>query len=66
MGASSALKLSGIIMRAIKNSGFSGEVYPVNPKHKTVAGLNAKSLSDIKKTLTWRFAMPAGVPCLSA
>ncbi|MBI5970890.1 MAG: acetate--CoA ligase family protein [Deltaproteobacteria bacterium] len=62
VGASSAPgKLSGIILESLKNSGFAGRVYPVNPKYKTVGGLKChKSIADIKKDIDVAvFALPA-------
>jgi len=40
VGASDAPgKLSAIVMDGLVTTGFRGEIYPVNPSHKTVAGL---------------------------
>jgi len=36
------------VMRNIRESGFRGEIYPVNPKHQKIQGINAyASISDI-------------------
>ncbi|MCP4075284.1 MAG: bifunctional acetate--CoA ligase family protein/GNAT family N-acetyltransferase [Gammaproteobacteria bacterium] len=36
------------VLRNIREGGFTGEIYPVNPKHKTVQGLKCySSLNDI-------------------
>ena len=45
-------KLSGTLMPSILTGGFTGEVFPVNPKADTIAGLKAyPSVSDIPSTL---------------
>ncbi len=36
------------VLRNIRTSGFTGEIYPVNPKHEAIQGLKAYgSISDI-------------------
>ena len=36
----------GVTMQNLLHAGFQGSIFPVNPKHKTVAGMQA--YSDIK------------------
>ncbi len=62
VGASpEAGKLSGIIIESIKNAGFKGAIFPVNPKHDSINGLKcypAISAIDAEVHLAV-FAVPA-------
>ncbi len=51
IGASSKEGSVGFaLLHNLLNSGFEGEVYPVNPKHKTVQGITAcKSVKELPK-----------------
>jgi len=51
VGASSvAGKLSHAIMNSLKDIGFQGDIYPVNPKYKTIDSMEChQSVSDIKE-----------------
>ena len=41
--------VGGQVLRNIREGGFNGEIYPVNPKHDTVQGLKSyASISDIR------------------
>ncbi len=53
------------VLRNIREGGFTGDIYPVNPKHETVQGLGCyPSLSDIDHPVDLVvFAIPAkGIP----
>lgn len=42
-------KLSNIILKSLKNAGFTGDIYPINPKYESVEGLRCyNSLDEIK------------------
>jgi len=44
--------VGGQVLRNMREGGFSGEIYPVNPKHETVQGLKCfASISDIDHTI---------------
>jgi acyl-CoA synthetase (NDP forming) len=60
-------KLSNIILKSLKNAGFRGDIYPVNPKYASVEGLACHNSLDEIKSRPSRpgrvdltvFAMPA-------
>ena len=56
-------KISGVIMESLRAGGFKGEVYPVNPTHETVFGLECRpSISSIEGGVDLAvFAVPAPV-----
>ena len=54
-------KISNVIIRSLKDSGFAGTVYPVNPKHDSVEGLRCyPSLAEVDSEIdVCVFAVPA-------
>jgi acyl-CoA synthetase (NDP forming) len=39
-------KLSNVILKSLKNAGFSGDIYPINPKYGSIEGLKCYSSLD--------------------
>ncbi|GMR04698.1 MAG: acetate--CoA ligase family protein [Thermodesulfobacteriota bacterium] len=56
-------RISSILLEGLKNSRFSGKIYPVNPAHKKIGPLKCyPSLNDIKEEIDLAiFAVPASV-----
>ncbi len=54
-------KLSNIILKSLKNAGFSGDIYPINPKHDAIEGFKCyASLDELEGTVDLAlFAMGA-------
>ncbi len=54
-------KLSNIILKSLKNAGFSGDIYPINPKYDSIEGLKCHgSLDELEEKVDLAlFAMGA-------